>query len=129
MSDEKREKISSTYVVDEETETVVCGHRVTHKDGETGELEVYAVTSTHDFSELSPSRLLKLASMQAKIKRKGDMGDRAHADGTAEFVYAWTDEDVDGARKSADPVKAAEKAVEKLTAEQIAAIIEKYATS
>ena len=124
MNEETREKVSRTYSVDEDTNVVVCGHVVTHKNEETGEKKVYAVTSTHDFSNLAHRALLKLASMQAKIKRKNEMGIACHANGTTEFVYAWTDEDVDGkGRAEADPVKAALKQTAKMTPEQLAAFI------
>ena len=92
MSD--TDKISSTYEVNVEEQLIVCKHAVTTR--QTGER--YSVTSTHDLSELTYASVLTLASMQCKIKKQQDMGERA-SDGETSFFYTWSDEEVDGLRK------------------------------
>ena len=113
MSD--TEKISSTYEVNVEEQLVVCKHAVTTR--KTGER--YSVVSTHDMSGLTDASVLKLASMQCKIKKQQDMGERA-ADGETAFFYTWTDEEVDGLRKGKTkvvltPAEQGNTAVENMT--------------
>lgn len=124
MADKNKETIPRTYDINEAAKMVVCHHVASPDKKIVGESVSYEVTSTHDFSNLSMRALLKVASMQCKIKRKNEMGLAAHEHGTTEFTYVWTDADIDGARKSATPSVKGMKQVHKMSKDELAEFIE-----